>query len=706
MIQKIAKTLNIQEFQVKNTFTLFEQGATIPFISRYRKEMTGALDEVQLMDIKKLKEDLEAFEKRKEYIIESLKESGNFNAEIEKKLNNAKDINELEDIYLPFKPKRKTKSSIAIENGLEPFAKWIFSQNDHQINSEAKKYLNDKVPTIEAAIEGAGHIIADWINENFEVRDLLRNKFENEAIVSSKVIKTKKEEAIKFKDYFEYEEKLSKIPSHRLLAIRRGEEEGFLRVSIKIDEEKALFSIERKIIKASSATKKYLQEFIQDAYKRLLHPSLENEFALKSKKMADQAAIKVFAENAKQLLLAAPLGSVRTLAIDPGFRTGCKVVCLDEKGDLIHNETIYPHAPQLQTAAAMSKINQLVDIYKIDAISIGNGTAGRETESFIKRIRFNRNIKVFVVNENGASIYSASKVAREEFPDFDVTVRGAVSIGRRLMDPLAELVKIDPKSIGVGQYQHDVDQKELKEMLEQVVENCVNTVGVNLNTASKYLLSYISGLSPQIAENIIEYRKENGKFSSRKELLKVKRMGEKTFEQAAGFLRIIDAENPLDNSAVHPERYTLVEKMAKDLKTDLKALISNENLIKSIDIKKYMNAEVGEMTLQDILSALAKPGLDPRQKAKVFEFDPNVRKMEDLQIGMILPGIVTNITNFGAFVDVGVKQDGLVHISQITDTYISDPNEYLHLNQTVKVKVLEIDTTRKRIAFSMKGVNG
>ena len=705
MIEKIAKALQLKDFQVKNTLQLFDEGATIPFISRYRKEMTGALDEVQVMDIKKLKEEIEAFEKRKKAIIESLKESENYNKEIAAKLDAANDLNELEDIYLPFKPKRKTKSTTAIENGLEPFAKWIFSQQDHQIKQEAKKYINENVKSIDDAIEGAGHIIADWVNEDATIREMLRNKFEQEAVISSKVIKTKKEEAIKFKDYFEYEEKLSRCPSHRLLAIRRGEQEGFLRVYIKIDEEKALFAIERKIIKAASPTKKYLQDFIKDAFKRMLHPSLENEFAQKSKKIADKSAIKVFADNVRQLLLAAPLGSVRTMAIDPGFKSGCKLVCLDEKGDLIHNENIYPHPPQSQSGPSMSKINQLVEIYKIDAIAIGNGTAGRETENLIKRIKFNRSIKVFVVNENGASIYSASKIAREEFPQFDVTVRGAVSIGRRLMDPLAELVKIEPKSIGVGQYQHDVDQKELMEMLEQVVVNCVNAVGVNLNTASKYLLAYVSGLSPQLAENIVAYRKENGKFSNRNELMQVKRMGAKTFEQAAGFLRIPDAENPLDNSAVHPERYTLVEKMAKSIKSNVKELIGNEALIDSIDLKKFESEEVGLLTLQDILDALKKPGLDPRQKAKVFEFDPNVRKMEDLQEGMILPGIITNITNFGAFVDVGAKQDGLVHISQITDAFISDPNDVLQLNQTVKVKVLEVDIPRKRIAFSMKGLN-
>jgi protein Tex len=703
-IKKIAGILNVNEWQVENTMKLLEEGATIPFISRYRKEVTGSLDETQIEVIKDQVAKLKEFDNRRETIFKTIEEQGLLTDELKQKIENAHTLTELEDIYLPYKPKKKTRATKAKERGLEPLAKLIFKQQELNILAKAETFINDEVPTAEDALQGARDIIAEWINENERARNTIRRLFQHEATIMSTVIKGKDEDGMKFRDYFEWEEPLKRCPSHRLLAMYRGENEGFLRLSIEPDEDKAIEILEEQFVRGVYDVSEQVRLAVKDSYKRLLAPSMETEFKNAAKEIADDEAIKVFAENLRQLLLAPPLGQKNVLAIDPGYRTGCKIVCLDAQGNLLHNETIYPHQPQNETAKSIKKIDTLIESYKIDAIAIGNGTASRETESLIKHIKFSRDIKVFVVSEDGASIYSASPVAREEFPQFDVTVRGSISIGRRLMDPLAELVKIDPKSIGVGQYQHDVDQNKLKGKLDQVVESCVNNVGVNLNTASKHLLTYISGLGPQLAQNIVDYRKEHGAFKTRKELHEVKRMGDKAFQQSAGFLRITEAKNPLDNSAVHPESYYVVEKMAADLKCNVIDLVKSEELRKQIKIENYITKEIGLPTLKDIMNELAKPGRDPRQGIKVFEFAEGIHKMEDLKVGMELPGIVTNITNFGAFVDIGVKQDGLVHISQLANRFVKDPNEIVKLHQHVKVKVLEVDAARKRIQLTMKDV--
>ncbi len=703
-IEIIAKSLSLTPKQVGNTIKLLEEGATIPFISRYRKEMTDSLDEVQIAAINTQRLKLEELDKRREAIIASIEKQEKMTDELRQKLNATTDLTELEDLYLPFKPKRKTKGVIAIEKGLEPLAKIIMSQQPVSVNEKATKFLNASVATTEEAIEGARDIIAEWVNENQTARNIIRNVFTKESIIKSKVVKGKETEGEKYKDYFEYEETLGRCPSHRLLAMRRGEEEGFLKVGITPTETTAIDGLTKFFVKSKTESSHHVEIALKDAYKRLLHPSIETEFANLSKEKADNEAIRVFAENLRQLLLAPPLGEKRILAIDPGFRSGCKVVCLDAQGNLVHNETIYPHPPQNDKKIAAHKIHSLINAYKIEAISIGNGTAGRETEHFIQNLKFETDVKVFVVSENGASIYSASTIAREEFPQYDVTVRGAVSIGRRLSDPLAELVKIDPKSIGVGQYQHDVDQNKLKESLDRVVESCVNNVGIDVNTASKQLLTYVSGLGPQLAQNIVDFRKENGAFTSRHQLKKVSRMGEKSFEQSAGFLRIRNATNPLDNSAVHPESYHIVEKMANDLDCTISDLLKDDKLRKKIDIKKYVSKSVGLPTLTDIMAELEKPGRDPRSKIKVFEFSKEVFKMEDLKIGMVLPGIITNITNFGAFVDIGVKQDGLVHISHLKNEFVSNPLDVVSLNQQVRVKVISVEVDRKRIQLSMKDV--
>lgn len=698
----IATETNISERQVANTIALLDEGATIPFISRYRKEMTGSLDEVAVGTIKERYEKLQEIQKRRETILNTIEEQGQLTEELKSRIENTWDANELEDIYLPYKPKRKTRAVKARERGLEPLADMLMKQRENDLESKALAFINDEVPDVEAALQGARDIIAEHINEHQTAREIVRSVFERGAIISSRVVKGKEEEAAKYRDYFEFEEPVKRCPSHRLLAMRRGEKEGFLKVSVTPESTPALERLNRFFVNGRTAASEQVSLAIEDAYKRLLEPSIENETAAATREKAETEAIRVFAANLRQLLLSPPLGQKRVLALDPGFRTGCKVVCLDAQGALLHNETIYPHAPQNEYKQAMRKIESLVDAYKIDAIAIGNGTASRETESLIRNIRFNKELQVFVVSEDGASVYSASKTARDEFPDYDVTVRGAVSIGRRLMDPLAELVKIDPKSIGVGQYQHDVDQNRLKGSLDQVVESCVNLVGVELNTASQHLLTYVSGLGPQLAKNIVEFRSENGPFSSRKQLTKVPRLGAKAFEQCAGFLRISGAKNPLDNSAVHPESYAIVEKMASDLNCSVGEVIGNKELLNKIDLKKYATDKVGLPTLNDIRSELEKPGRDPRKVIKVFEFSSDVHTINDLKTGMVLPGIVTNITNFGAFVDVGVKQDGLVHISQLADRYVSDPNEVVSLHQHVQVKVLEVDVQRKRIQLTMK----
>lgn len=700
-ISLLTDSLQISAKQIINTIHLLEDGATIPFISRYRKEMTGELDEVQIGTVKDQYDKLLEIERRKDTILKTIEEQGKLTSEIKNRIDACWNTTELEDIYLPYKPKRRTRAEIARESGLEPLAKMIMKQNADDLDYLARPYVKDKVKTVDEALDGASDIIAEWVNESEKARHVIRRIFTYEAVISSKIIKGKENEAQKYRDYFDMSEKLSKCSSHRLLAMRRGESEGFLKVNISPDEDKCVDKLTDVFVRSDNASGNLVYNAVKDAYKRLLKPSIENEFAAESKLKADAEAIRVFAENLRQLLLAPPLGEKRVLGIDPGFRTGCKVVCLDAQGNLLHNETIYPHPPQSDYAKASRSIQKMVEAYNIQAIAIGNGTAGRETEHFIQNIRYDRNVQVFVVSENGASIYSASKIAREEFPDYDVTVRGAVSIGRRLMDPLAELVKIDPKSIGVGQYQHDVDQTLLKKSLDQTVENAVNKVGVNLNTASKHLLTYISGLGPQLAQNIVDYRAENGAFTNRRQLLKVPKMGNKTFEQCAGFLRIPDGENPLDNSAVHPESYRIVEKMAKDLKTDIDKLIRNKELIQRIDLNSYVTEEIGLPTLTDILLELEKPGRDPRSNVKVFEFDPNIKKIEDLISGMELPGIVTNITNFGAFVDIGIKENGLVHISQMADRYVSNPAEVVALHQHVKVRVLEVDMVRKRVQLRL-----
>jgi uncharacterized protein len=701
-ISLIAKSLSISLKQVRNTVELLEGGATIPFISRYRKEATDGLDEVQIADIKELLEKLTETEKRKQTILSTIEEQGKLTPELKRRIEESWSLTELEDIYLPYKPKRRTRAEIAREKGLEPLAKIIMSQHENNVSQRAKQFISKEVADIEDALKGARDIIAEWINENENSRNSVRNIFAREAIITTVLVKGKEEEGVKYRDYFDSSEPLKRCTSHRLLAIRRAETEGFLKVSISPEELHCIEKLEKIFVKGNNEASNQVAEAVKDSYKRLLKPSIETEFANESKAKADVEAIRVFAENLRQLLLGAPLGQKRVMGIDPGFRTGCKIVCLDAQGNLLHNETIYPHPPTNEKLNAARKIAQLVESYQIEAIAIGNGTAGRETEQFISNLQYNRKVQIFSVSENGASIYSASKVAREEFPDYDVTVRGSVSIGRRLMDPLAELIKIDPKSIGVGQYQHDVDQALLKKSLDQTVENCVNLVGVNLNTASKHLLAYVSGLGPQLAQNIVAYRTENGAFRNRRELMKVARMGEKAFEQCAGFLRIPDSDNPLDNSAVHPESYITVEKMAKTAKCTVQDLITNKELKKSLILADFITNKVGLPTLLDIMEELDKPGRDPRRIIKVFEFDPTVKSITDLREGMRLPGIVTNITNFGCFVDIGIKENGLVHVSQLADKFVSDPTEVVSIHQHVEVKVLTVDVERKRVQLTMK----
>ncbi|MDR1707518.1 MAG: RNA-binding transcriptional accessory protein [Prevotella sp.] len=704
IISLISSALNIRESQIGKTIELLDSGATIPFISRYRKEVTGGLDEVQITAIKEHNDKLNELIKRRETILKSIDEQEKLTPELKSRIENCWNASELEDIYLPYKPKRQTRAEIARKKGLEPLANIIMLQQQINVETKAQAFVKGDVKDVKDAIAGACDIIAEQINEDEYARNAIRNIFQREAVITSKVVKGKEEEGDKYRDYFDFSERLSKATSHRILAIRRGESEGVLRVNISPDEDAALERLDKRFLKGDNDNEatNYVADAIEDAYKRLLKPSIETEFGNLSKEKADEEAIRVFAENLRQLLLAPPLGQKRVLGIDPGYRTGCKLVCLDAEGNLLHNETIYPHPPQNETSKAGSKVVKLVTTYNIDAIAIGNGTASRETERFITNLRYEKVVQVFVVSENGASIYSASKTAREEFPNYDVTVRGAVSIGRRLMDPLAELVKIDAKSIGVGQYQHDVDQTKLKKSLDLTVESCVNLVGVNVNTASKHLLTYVSGLGPVLAQNIVDYRAANGAFKSRKALMKVPRMGEKAFEQCAGFLRIADAENPLDNSAVHPESYHIVEAMAKEMRCSVKDLIDNKDLKKSLKLDKYVTDKVGLPTLNDIMEELDKPGRDPRKGIKVFDFDPNIRTIEDLREGMTLPGIVTNITNFGCFVDVGIKENGLVHISELTDRFISDPTEVVALHQHVEVKVLSVDLSRKRVQLSMK----
>lgn len=701
----IARSLNIPAGQVERTIGLLGEGATIPFISRYRKEVTGGLDEVQIGNIKDQLDKLTEVKKRKETILSSIEEQGKLTPELKKRIEESWDSTVLEDLYLPYKPKRVTKAEIARKKGLEPLAQVVMMQSEPNLLSRVKSFIKGEVKNAEEALQGARDIIAEWVNENEEARNAVRNSFAHTAIISAKVVKGKEEEGAKYQDYFEFSEPLNRCSSHRLLALRRGEAEGILRVGISPDTDSCLDRLKRRFVKGRNDASDQVATAVDDSFKRLLKPSIETEYTNLSKAKADEEAIRVFAENLRQLLLAAPLGQKRVLGVDPGYRTGCKVVCLDAQGTLLHNEAIYPHPPQNEKGKAAAKVSQLVSTYAIDAIAIGNGTASRETEQFITDIRYDRKVQVFVVSENGASIYSASKIAREEFPEYDVTVRGAVSIGRRLMDPLAELVKIDPKSIGVGQYQHDVEQGALKKSLDQTVESCVNLVGVNVNTASKHLLTYISGLGPALAQNIVNYRTEHGPFTSRRELLKVARMGDKAFEQSAGFLRIQDGKNPLDNSAVHPESYAIVEQMAKDLQCSVVDLISKKELKKQLKLEKYMTATVGMPTLLDILEELDKPGRDPRQTIQVFAFDPTVKTISDLKEGLLLPGIVTNITNFGCFVDVGIKENGLVHISELADRFVSDPTQVVSIHQHVKVKVLSVDMNRKRVQLSMKGLN-
>lgn len=700
----IAQRTGIPLRQIKNTVELLEEGATIPFISRYRKEHTGSLDEVQITDIRDVLHQLKELQKRQEYILKIIEEQEKLTPELKRKIEECLDPVQLEDIYLPYKPKRKTRATVARERGLEPLAKILMKQQEMHIDKAASGFLNDDVESVEDALQGARDIIAEWVNENQRARKSVRYHFDRSAVISSKLVKGKEEEGVKFRDYFEFGEPLKKCPGHRILAMRRGEQEGFLKITVEPETLVVTDALEDQFVQNPYDVGQQVATAVKDAYKRLMHPSIENEYKALYKERADQEAIRVFADNLRQLLLASPLGQKRVLALDPGFRSGCKLVCLDEQGNLVHNETIYPHPPQSDRAGSTRKVSSLVQQYKTEAVAIGNGTASRETERFIRMIRFPHDIEVYMVNESGASIYSASKIARDEFPDFDVTVRGAVSIGRRLMDPLAELVKIDPKSIGVGQYQHDVDQGNLKKSLDEVVESCVNMVGVNVNTASKHLLTYVSGLGPVLAQNVVDYRHEIGGFSSRKQLKKVPRMGEKAFEQCAGFLRIEGAKNPLDNSAVHPESYHIVEQMASDLEVDLTQLVKDESLVKQIELEKYVKGDTGLPTLKDIRSELEKPGRDPREQIEVFEFDQTIYSVEDLKPGMELPGIVTNITKFGAFVDVGVKQDGLVHISQLADRFVKDPMDIVKIHQHVKVRVLEVDIARNRIQLSMKGI--
>ena len=700
----IARFLQIPEGQVERTIGLLNEGATIPFISRYRKEVTGGLDEVQIGAIKDQLDKLTELSKRKETILATIEEQEKLTPELRKRIEESWDSTEIEDLYLPYKPKRVTKAEIARRKGLEPLAKIVMMQNENNLSARIKSFIKGEVKNAEEALQGARDIIAEWINENESARNTVRNSFAHTAMITSKVIKGKEEEGAKYRDYFDFSESLNRASSHRLLALRRGEAEGILRVSISPDAESCLDRLNRRFVKGRGEVSEQVATAVDDSFKRLLKPSIETEFSNQSKAKADEEAIRVFAENLRQLLLAPPLGQKRVLGVDPGYRTGCKLVCLDAQGNLLHNEAIFPHPPQNEKGKAAAKVAQLVATYAIDAIAIGNGTASRETEQFITNIRYDRKVQVFVVSENGASIYSASKIAREEFPEYDVTVRGAVSIGRRLMDPLAELVKIDPKSIGVGQYQHDVEHNAWKKSLDQTVESCVNLVGVNVNTASKHLLTYISGLGPTLAQNIVNYRAEHGPFTSRKELMKVPRMGEKAFEQSAGFLRIPDGKNPLDNSAVHPESYPIVERMAKDLKCSVADLITDKALKKKLKLTDYLTDKVGMPTLLDIMEELDKPGRDPRQTIQVFAFDPTVKTIEDLKEGQVLPGIVTNITNFGCFVDVGIKENGLVHISELADRFVSDPTQVVSIHQHVKVKVLSVDLSRKRVQLSMKGI--
>lgn len=702
-IQFIAKSVATAAVNIQKTVQLLNEDCTIPFISRYRKDQTGNLDEVVIEQIAKLNKQYDELIKRKESILKTIEEQAQLSPELAKKIQDSFDLQELEDLYLPFKKKKKTKADVARENGLEPFAKIIMAQNNDNIDFISTQYINENVINEEAALHGARDIIAEWINENIYVRQQLRRLFQRKATITTKVVKTKKDDeaAQKFTQYFDWSELLIKTPPHRLMAMLRAENEGFVKLKIEVDIDEAYDIIDELVLKAQNDTTPHVQLAIEDSYKRLLLPAIANETLQEAKAKADANSIQVFATNLSQLLLAPPLGEKRILAIDPGYRSGCKIVCLDEKGDLLYNETIYPHAPQNEDAMAMKKIRSMVNSYKIDAIAIGNGTASRETEFFVKKIAFDKEVQVFVVSEAGASVYSASKIAREEFPNFDVTVRGSVSIGRRLSDPLAELVKIDPKAIGVGQYQHDVDQNKLKEELDVTVIRCVNSVGININTASKHLLSYVSGIGEKLAENIVQYRSENGPFDDRKQLKKVPRLGEKAFQQGAAFIRIKDGKNPLDNSAVHPEAYPIVENMAKDLKLSVQELIGNKEKTALIKAENYTTPEIGILTLKDIIKELEKPGLDPRKSAKIFEFDPNVKSIKDLKSGMILPGIVNNITNFGCFVDIGIKESGLVHISQLKSGFVSDVNEVVKLHQHVEVKVTEVDEDRKRIQLTM-----
>lgn len=700
---RIAQTLSIPARRVEAVLDLLDGGATIPFIARYRKEATGSLDEVQIADIQDLMKKMLELDKRRATILQSIDEQGKLTPELRAAIEAAQTMTELEDLYLPYRPKRKTRATVAIERGLEPLAKRIFAQKDKEVEILAGQYLNEQVPSVDDALQGARDIIAEWVSEDKKARDRVRRHFEKGAVIASKLVKGKEAEGAKYRDYFEWDEPLKNCPSHRLLAMRRGEEEGFLRVGIAPEEERAVHDLDNLYIFGYGGAAEQVRLAVKDSYKRLLQPGIETEFRNSSKEKADLEAIRVFAENLRQLLLSAPLGEKRVLGIDPGFRTGCKVVCLDASGNLLKNTTVYPHPPQNQVFESQAVIEELVEKFEIAAVSVGNGTAGRETMDFLRKIKFERPVEIFQVNEAGASIYSASDVAREEFPKDDVTVRGAVSIGRRLMDPLAELVKIDPKSIGVGQYQHDVNQTQLKESLDRTVQSCVNAVGINLNTASKHLLTYVSGLGPGLAQNIVAFRAENGAFRRRADLKKVPRLGDKAFEQCAGFLRIRQAENPLDNTAVHPERYTLVEQMAKDLACSVSDLIQDRGLRQKIDLQRYVKGDVGLPTLQDILRELEKPGLDPRGTAQAFEFS-NVRSIEELSPGMILPGIVTNITNFGVFVDIGIKDSGLIHVSQLADKFVRNPAEVVQLNQQVTVRVLEVDLQRKRVSLTMKGI--
>ena len=704
-IRKIAEKLSFSLKQVNNIFDLQAEGATIPFMARYRKEATGNMDEVQINDVVEQIKYFTELDKRKETVLKTIEGLGKLTPELKGRIEGCYDATELEDIYLPYKPKRKTRATTAIEKGLEPLAKLLFEQGESDPGEAAGAYINEQVKDTKEALQGARDIIAEWISEHEQARNKVRQIFTRDATLTAKVITSKKdeEEAQKYRDYFEFSGSLADSPSHRILAIRRGEKEGYLIMDLTIDKVSTVDELDRIFVKNGGAAAGEVKKAVEDSFERLLKPSIENEYRLISKNKADEEAIQVFAENLRQLLLASPLGSKRVLALDPGFRTGCKVVCLDAQGNFVHNSTIYPHPPQHDTAASIAELRRLVDKYEIEAVGVGNGTAGRETEQLVRGIDFGKHVSIFMVNESGASIYSASEVAREEFPDQDITVRGAVSIGRRLLDPLSELVKIDPKSIGVGQYQHDVNQTKLKEELDRIVESCVNHVGVDLNTASKHLLTYVSGLSATLAKNIVEYRAKNGAFGSREELKKVSLMGPKTFEQCAGFLRIADATNPLDNSAVHPESYPIVQAMATDLQCSVSDMIKQPELRKKVVRKKYISESVGEFTIDDILKELEKPGRDPRAQIEEFRFEETVKTMEDLKQGMTVPGIVTNITNFGVFVDIGVKQDGLVHISQLSNTYVSDPNSVVKLQQKVMVTVLEVDVARKRISLSMKG---